>query len=68
MNLRKIDIHKKREYVRWACRLFGDREAENESVLSRNLPDTQSLRKSFLESEEYLSKNIDLSLQKAIWV
>lgn len=59
MEAPKKDIDK-REYVRWAYRLFLDREPENAEVLDRVFQDTQSLRKIFMGSVEYTQKNIDI--------
>lgn len=46
-----------KETVRWAYRLFLDREPENEIVLETNIPDIPALRAAFLASIEYCNKN-----------
>ncbi len=61
------------EHVRWAYRLFLDRESESESVLSRKLTvwqTTQELRRDFLSSEEFKARNADdfgaIDIEKSI--
>ena len=48
------------EVVRWAYRLFLDREPENEAVVEEKVkacPSTLELRRTFMYSEEFRSKN-----------
>ncbi len=48
------------EYVRWAYRLFLDRESESEELVldrARALQDSRELRSGFMQSEEYRIKN-----------
>ena len=54
---------KDKEIVRWAYKLFLDREAENEHVLNRSFKNTKELRKDFMTSSEFinnLAKDKDL--------
>jgi len=51
-----MDVQITPEVVRWAYRLFLDREPENENVVeqkARNCHDTQELRKALMNSEEF---------------
>jgi 2-polyprenyl-3-methyl-5-hydroxy-6-metoxy-1,4-benzoquinol methylase len=51
-----MDIPIKPEVVRWAYRLFLDREPENDSVVeqkTKNCHNTQELRRSLMNSEEF---------------
>jgi FkbM family methyltransferase len=57
-----------REHVRWAYRLLLDREPENEQVLNRPAPDTAALRRDFISSAEFQTKNPDLALSIKKWV
>jgi SAM-dependent methyltransferase len=55
-----------REHVIWAYRLFLDREPENEAVVSANASvwdTTEELRAHFLSSQEFQSKNPDVSIR-----
>ena len=45
------------EHVRWAYRLFLDREPENKRVLERNVKSTAELRESFMRSNEFQKKD-----------
>ena len=56
------------EHVKWAYRLFLDREPENEGALQREAANTADLRRSFLLSPEFQAKNPDLSLCIDKWV
>jgi len=56
------------EHVRWAYRLFLDREPENERVLQRGYLSTAILRQAFLFSEEFRQKNRDLLFDFPCWV
>ena len=56
------------EHIRWAYRLFLDREPENESLLHRSVPNTQTLRRQFLASSEYQIKNPASALLIDKWV
>lgn len=46
-----------KEYVRWAYRLFLDREPESEAVLNHEFASTAEIRSAFLESPEFKSHN-----------
>ncbi|MDR1205901.1 MAG: FkbM family methyltransferase [Peptococcaceae bacterium] len=64
-----IKESEKKEYVRWAYRLFLDREPENEAVLERNFSSAAELRNEFMQSDEYLLNNLELhSISKELWV
>jgi FkbM family methyltransferase len=56
------------EEIRWAYRLFLDREPENERVLEQPFPGTEMLRRAFLSSEEFREKNRDLTFDFPCWV
>ena len=45
------------EYIRWAYRLFLDREPETETVLERTFPNSNVLRQAFIASDEFREKN-----------
>ncbi len=55
-----MQIKLTRESFLWAYRLFLDREPENQKVITdklKRLTDTQSLRREFMESEEFQRQN-----------
>jgi len=55
-----MESSKASEIVRWAYRLFLDREPENEAVVEEKVkacPSTLELRRTFMYSEEFRSKN-----------
>ena len=56
------------EHIKWAYRLFLDREPENELLLHRSVPNTQTLRRQFLDSSEYQMKNAASALGIDKWV
>lgn len=56
------------EHIRWAYRLFLDREPENEAVLARTAPDTKTLREAFLQSAEFNLNNPEFGLSINKWV
>ena len=56
------------EHVRWAYRLFLDREPENDAVLVPSAADTIELRRGFLYSAEFQQKNPDTALDIDKWV
>jgi FkbM family methyltransferase len=56
------------EHIRWAYRLFLDREPENDAVLARTAPDTKTLRQTFLQSAEFNLKNPEFGLSIDKWV
>lgn len=60
--------HVDKEAVRWAYRLFLDREPENESVLERPFAGTPALREAFLGSTEFRNKNTAGVLPRDTWV
>jgi len=55
-------INIKKEYVRWAYRLFLDREPENEEELNILYGDIKELKQIFLSSEEFIINNSSLLL------
>jgi FkbM family methyltransferase len=57
-----------REHVRWAYRLFLDREPESEDVLDLPAMDTSALRHVFLSSSEYQLTNSGVSTVGDKWV
>jgi len=57
-----------REHVRWAYRLFLDREPESEDVLDLPAMDTSALRHAFLNSSEYQLTNSGVSTVGDKWV
>jgi FkbM family methyltransferase len=56
------------DHVKWAYRLFLDREPENDTALSRRAPDTQTLRREFLQSAEFEAKNPGFATSIDKWV
>lgn len=56
------------EHIRWAYRLFLDREPENDTALTRTAPDTKTLRKDFVQSAEFHLKNPQFGLSIDKWV
>nr|QOL00444.1 31-O-demethyl-FK506 methyltransferase FkbM [uncultured organism] len=56
------------ETVRWAYRILLDREPEDERVARREFPDTRTMRRAFLLSEEFQTKNADLVFGFSRWV
>ncbi len=56
------------EHVRWAYRLFLDREPENDAALLRSAVDTFDLRRQFLQSAEYQAKNLVTDGGNEKWV
>ena len=57
-----------REHVRWAYRLFLDREPESEDVLDLPAMDTSALRHAFPSSSEYQLTNSGVSTVGDKWV
>jgi FkbM family methyltransferase len=57
-----------RDRIRWAYRLFLDREPESEQAFERMATGTADLRREFLASSEFQAKNPDLSLSIDKWV
>jgi len=60
----KID----KEAVRWAYRLFLDREPETESVLENSFGSTRALREALLSSAEYRNNNVTGGYTQNTWV
>jgi FkbM family methyltransferase len=57
-----------REHMRWAYRLFLDREVEDETLLDPRATTTAALRQQFLTSSEYQINNANLSALGDKWV
>jgi FkbM family methyltransferase len=57
-----------KETLRWAYRLFWDREPENDSVLEQQFPSTTALRNAFLDSTEFRNKNSSRVFNPDAWV
>src|SRR5579859_6113813 len=58
----------KKEMVRWAYRLFLDREPESDAVLSGRSQDTRSLRAEFMTCEEFIVANPHFSMLHDDWI